>query len=274
VDPEPKTARAGAAVTGENTGRRRTTEVSPEEIAAAVAAGALPFGALSPKARAQEAGAQEAGAQEARAIETVQPPTAPFPPLPPLPAPPPMIGPLAKPEWLDEKREGIPAKARAESIVRDEASPEPGKEATSGLPLDEYPLERCAAIAASIARRRQDKARILEENELSAELWEDLKKHWDGEIGMETRRSKTDLLRRYDATYVAELEKERGPISAQEVARLAVAKERGTLEDVLEQLDLPKGAVVRVERMWLQACTLDATRQMNLREAIKRERLT
>ncbi len=95
------------------------------------------------------------------------------------------------------------------------------------LPIEEYPIERCAAITASIARRRAAKAQILEENELDPTTWDALDHFWNDAIRKETERSKTELLSAYDAAYVAQLERERGPILVEEYARLTVAAERG-----------------------------------------------
>jgi hypothetical protein len=224
MEPVPKTARAGEAPAREEArqpaeaapprrrGRGKTLELGPEVIAAAVAAGALPFQMLSPEMLSPEA--------------------------------------LARPDWTADSRLGAPDTQRPEPEIPVAGKSEPRQEEPRGLPLDRYPLERCAALAASIARRKQDKAGILERNDLSTDLWEDLKKHWDGEISKEIRRGRTDLFQRYDAAYVAQIEKERGPITIDEYARIVVGTERGAAHEILEELDLPRGAAMRVERVW------------------------
>ncbi len=74
----------------------------------------------------------------------------------------------------------------------------------------------------------------------------------DQAIRDETARGKTDLLRAWDAAYVAQLEVERGPIEVAEYARLVVASEQGRIKDVLAELSLPLAAKVRIERIWLR----------------------
>ena len=115
----------------------------------------------------------------------------------------------------------------------------------------EVPIETCAAVAASIARRRKDTARILEENDLDPPAWAALKRRYNDAILDEARRGKAVLLKAYDAAYVGRLEQERGPIEVEEYARLVVAAERGDARRVLADLGLPETAMVRIERVWL-----------------------
>ena len=137
------------------------------------------------------------------------------------------------------------------------------------LPLDEYPIERCARIAASVARTRDRQAEILEANKLDAERWEALKTHWAAEIKKETERGKTTLLRAYDASYVAQLEDERGPIAIEEYARIVVAAERGTVNATLTDLRLPEGSMLRIQRVWMGRTGKDPELRRLVRSAIE-----
>jgi hypothetical protein len=121
---------------------------------------------------------------------------------------------------------------------------------TPSLPLDEYPIDRIARIAASIARRREDEGAILEGQRLAAPTWELLRAHWLDAIRAETERGERALLRAYDEAYVAQLEAERGAIGIEEYTRLLIADERGVAERVLAELDLPQGALMRIQRVW------------------------
>lgn len=137
---------------------------------------------------------------------------------------------------------------------------------------EEVPLERCAAIAASIARRRGDEARILDESDLDAATWQEVKSRHEGEIAAQTRRGKMDLLRAYDRAYVEQIERERGPVTTSEYARLLVAAERGAQDDVLRELDLPRGVVLRLDRLWAERSARDEAASAQLAEAVRAER--
>ena len=85
----------------------------------------------------------------------------------------------------------------------------------------------------------------------------------------ETRLGKRTLLDRFDQAYVARIEEERGPITVEEYARLCVAGERGTVEEVLKALGLPRGAVMRVERVWI--CKLGRDSELALKLEVRVE---
>ena len=169
------------------------------------------------------------------------------------PKPPPMIGPLAKPEMLEPKEEPapepapVPAPEPAPAPAPAEAAAEPAEP-----PLELIPVEQCGAIAASLARRPDDAAKILEENKLKEKRWKAIDAYWAEQIRDETGHGKARLLRAYDTAYVARLEEERGPIEVDEYARLVVAAERGQAGPVLRELSLPTGAMVRIERVFLR----------------------
>jgi hypothetical protein len=191
--------------------------------------------------------------------------------FPEIPKAPPLLGPLATPEML------------AAAEIPDELTPvpteppppieaEPPPPSDPGLPLDDYPIERCAAVAASIARRRDEAPAILEAHALTPPLWESLDRHWRDEIRKETGRGRTALLARHDAAYVAQLEKERGPIDVATYARLVVALERNAAAEELEVLDLPRGALLRVQRLWLRRIAGDAELAKAVRAAVEAAR--
>jgi hypothetical protein len=183
-----------------------------------------------------------------------------------FPAPPPMIGPLATPEML-ERREPAPPSEKAPPPP---PAPEPTPEepAAPPPPLAVFPLERCAAIAASIARRMEEKARILERHDLAGSTWNALEAHWQAAIRQETARGKQALLRSYDEAYVGQLEQERGPITVGEYAKLSAASERGTEHEVLAELDLPPAALLRLQRIWLKRTALTPALAQALRAAL------
>lgn len=165
-------------------------------------------------------------------------------------APPPMIGPLATAEMV--------ANTKAPVAKEEALKPEPPTPPSPPAPVEkewspsDFPLERCAAVTASIARRKADKAKILEQQEISADQWAAIEKHWADAIRDETKRRKKTLLDRFDTAYVEQLEKERGRIEVEDYAKLMVAVERGTTADELERLEFPQGALMHIERIWMK----------------------
>lgn len=180
--------------------------------------------------------------------------------------PPPMIGPLATPEMVAGVRtiEKAPA-----AEVKVEKAVEEGPAVEAPLPLEEYPLERCARIAAQIARRPEEQGAILEAQELSAERWTALHEHWLGRIQEEAARSRRKLLSEYDAVYVGELEAKGGVITLEEYARLAEAAERGVVGEVLGGRGLPEGAWAHIHRVWIGRMVKDVRLGKEVRGAIE-----
>ena len=134
-------------------------------------------------------------------------------------------------------------------------------------------LVRCAAIAASIARTKTEKDRILEEHELEPGMWEVLDKHWNETVRALAGRGRTAPLTAYDTAYVAQIEKERGPIGVEEYARIVVAQERGSADEELAALSLPRGALLRVQRVWLgRVIAADAELGKSVRVAVEAAR--
>jgi hypothetical protein len=181
----------------------------------------------------------------------------------------------------DERTSGVTALA---SAATSQTSQAPGRdERASGttalasaatsktdvpLPLDDYPLERCARIDASIGRARARASEILKEHKLDRATWEALRAHWAEQIKQETARGKTALLRAYDAAFVAQVEDERGPIAIEEYARIVVAVERGTTAATLAELRLPEGSMVRVQRVWMGKIGKDPELRRLVRAAV------
>lgn len=187
------------------------------------------------------------------------------------PPPPARLGPLATPEMVaaDLGVAPVAPAAQAGEGTEPAAAAPPGPPEPKPLPLDAYPIDRCARIAASIARSRDRVARILETHELEEEVWEALKAHWAAEIKKETERGKTALLRVYDAAYVAQLEDERGPIAIEEYARMVVASERGTAPRTLGALGLPEASMLRIQRVWMGKMQKDPELRRLVRSAVE-----
>lgn len=175
----------------------------------------------------------------------VPPPT----PASESPAPPPLLGALGVPE-------SVPAELE-DTAAPDSPAEEPEPPGPPPLPLEAFPLERCAAITASLDRRPEERAEILEAESLDEEMWERLVEHWRSALDRELARHKNALLRAHDAAYVARLEEERGPIAAHDYARLSVAAEVSDPSGVLAELSIPAPAWPRIRRVWFARMAKD-----------------
>jgi len=169
-----------------------------------------------------------------------------------------MIGPLAKPEMV--ARSGTTTSDAVTAPAEEKSAPEDDS------------IERCARITASIARRKDDRGKILEAEKLDAERFTAMQSRWNTAISAETDRGKTKLLERFDDAYVERLEQERGQIRAEEFARLVVSAERGHPDVVLRELGLPSSALMRVERVFLRRTARDLDLAQRVLRAIDTER--
>jgi hypothetical protein len=180
---------------------------------------------------------------------------------------PPMFGPLATPERVARtESEAAPAETPAQGATTQDPEPQPAAAAIPA-PID-FPIERCAAIAAEIAQMRPQTAQILESHDLTPDDWKAIEEHWGDKLRKEASRGKSTLLKVYDAAYVAQIEKLRGPIQVDEYARLVVGSERGSTAAVIEELRLPRGAVLRIERIWLDRIADDPVLASSVRAAL------
>ncbi|EYF01318.1 DUF2169 family type VI secretion system accessory protein [Chondromyces apiculatus] len=185
-----------------------------------------------------------------------------------VPPPPPLIGPLSTPEML--------ARDDAPDLVKPaQAQPSVPSAQTAVVPITapqtpaaDVTLERCAAITARIACNKEAKSQILEGEGISADGWSTTERRWTDAIRAETSRGKQAQLHRFDAAYVAQLELERGRIVPEDYARISVAGERGTLDEVLTELALPRGSIMKIERVWLQRMAEEPALAEHVRVAI------
>ena len=136
----------------------------------------------------------------------------------------------------------------------------------------EVTIERYGAITAAIAMNRPGTDQILEDEALTKERWQTESKRWDEAMRAEQERGKTTLRKKFDEAYVASVEQRRGPITEEEYARLVVASERGSLANVARDLSLPRGAPMRIERVWLVKLMQDPALDRRARAAITAER--
>jgi hypothetical protein len=131
-----------------------------------------------------------------------------------------------------------------------------------------YPLERCAAIAGSLARRKVDKTAILREHDLTPEVWAELDSHWRDAVRLETERGSMALLRAYDGAYIDQIEAERGPVTVDQYVQVAMALENGIGPNTLQELDLPRSALLPVQRVWMEKLSQNKELAERVRQAI------
>lgn len=179
-----------------------------------------------------------------------------------------MIGPLATPAMVARTAQTSPAEPVP---VPSEAKQIPAAPAPEA-PLEDDSIERCARITASIARRKVDRAKILDAEKLDAERFASLQAHWNTAISAETDKGKTKLLDKFDDAFVGRLEEERGVIRSEEFARLVVASERGHSDSTLRELGLPPSALMRIERVFLRRTARDLDLAQRVLRAIDAER--
>ena len=146
------------------------------------------------------------------------------------------------------------------------ASPPPSAGADAEPPPD-ISVELCAAIAAEIDGGQVAAAEILKREKLSAEAWAAAERRWASSIEEERRRGKSALQDAFDDAYVAQIERGRGPIQPEELARLEVGIERSEIGPTLSELRLPRAALMRVQRVWLRKIMADPGLATKVRRA-------
>lgn len=161
--------------------------------------------------------------------------------------PPPMIGPI-------QIVEVVATSPESDASTATENTPAPGR-ATITPSIADFPLERCASIAASLSLRPTDAPTILETQNLDGPTWAALECHWCGAIKTALGEGDATLLRAYDAAFVSSLEQLRGPITVDDHARIVAARGRGRSADALKVLGLPVSAALPIERVMLQRAT-------------------
>jgi hypothetical protein len=196
----------------------------------------------------------------------VPPPTSPSEP----PAPPPMVGPLAAALATFDSPEA-PASQPDPAAPPDPAPAPKAPAEPPPLPVEAFPVGRCAAITASIDRRPDARDEILRAEELDDATWERLATHWQEAIDKELARHKNALLRAHDAAYVERLEEERGLIAASDYARLAVADEVSEVSKVLSEMEIPAEAWPRIQRVWIAKMAKDPKLGALVRSLIAQE---
>ncbi len=191
----------------------------------------------------------------------------PPPPIDVLPEAPPMIGPLATPDMV--VRTAPTADSTTPGVVE---KPRDAVTETPPVADEDDTIERCARLSASIARRKEDRDKILESDKLDDARFKAMQTRWNDAITTETSKGKTKLLEKFDDAYVMRLEEERGPIRPEEFAQIVVAAERGVVEPTLKDLGLPQSSLMRIERVYLRRTMANLELSQRVTRAIEAAR--
>ncbi|MEZ4298795.1 MAG: DUF2169 domain-containing protein [Polyangiaceae bacterium] len=178
-------------------------------------------------------------------VETDLPPS----PETDSPAPPPMLGAIALDRGGPEQ---VPGAGEAGAVAGSAGAAGAAKEAAGeDADFEAFSPSRCGALEARLACNEAKSAEILRAEEIDAERWERVHERWLERIEAETARGRPGLRREYDGAYVKALEGERGEITVAIYAKLAIANERCTLDETLEELRFPEDAWLHIVRAWI-----------------------
>jgi hypothetical protein len=274
---------AGAPPEAASSAPIRSAPPAPEELDAAtttqmIAVPAMPSPALpfhpaagAPWDAASAAPSRPARPEEDEARSTLPNPAAPEPLAPPvassaeienaqphrslpgLPAPPPMLGPLAAATHVPSSFAAFAPVPRPGPLAAPvpAAAPAPPP-AAAPEPPRELSIEEHATIAAEIAERRDPRAEVLRRHRLSEADFEA-----NDRRVMEQVRRQSKVRSAHDAAYLAAVESFRGPIAARDYARIVVGLERGTSDDVLDELSIQRPALMPLVRVWTKKVAVD-----------------
>jgi hypothetical protein len=236
-----------------------TLAITPVEEAIASSARALPFA----RRRATE--------EEPEATpEAPEPASQPFWPGVQEPA---WLGPLAASAPPKDPRQGPAPETVPYFAAPAAASPEPAAPAAPVTPAPpafdpaSYPLERYAALAAELVEGNAPRDAVLATRDLDERARSAIERHWFEAIKKDGKRGSGKLQRAYDAAYVATVEGFRGPVTAQDYAKLALAVERHSVDDVLDELRIQRPALMSVIRVWTKRVSADTLLQAEVSTA-------
>ncbi len=170
---------------------------------------------------------------------------------------------------------GAPEDApRTDSTPPPAAAPEPVEEAPPPPPLrDELTLEECAAVRAELSHKGADKTLVLDKHRLVDATWARIEREHLKAIDEGSRSGQTDILDRYDDAFVAAQDALRGrPVDEAVYARLQVARETGRLANELEELQIARADLLRLDRVWRRRQKSDPALAERLEDEMERLR--
>jgi hypothetical protein len=133
-------------------------------------------------------------------------------------------------------------------------------------------IERYGAICAELAVRGDARAAVLKANLLSEPAWALVDQHWKRAIAQETEEGGRALLLAFDEAYLATQQRLGKPIGVKEYARLQVGIERGDVGQVLGELSLELGDMMRLQRVWTKRLAESPDLAAELAQAVEEAR--
>jgi hypothetical protein len=112
------------------------------------------------------------------------------------------------------------------------------------------PIERYAAMCAELAERRRSRPDVLGAAGLDEATWARVERKWTEALALEAARRGGQLRGASDRAWVEAVEGFRGPIGAEEFARVMWARERGRVDEVLDELRIQRPALMPLLRVW------------------------
>jgi hypothetical protein len=111
-------------------------------------------------------------------------------------------------------------------------------------------IQRFGEISAALSQKGANRAAVLRAHLLSEAAWTLVDQTWKKTIAAEATEGGHALAEAFDEAYVAQQERFDPPVDLAAYARLQVAVERGAVGQVLADLDLELGDLVRLQRVW------------------------
>lgn len=208
--------------------------------------------------------ATEPGSEPAMASE-LSDPTPPAPAVGP-PLPPPSTSVDLDDTPLPDAPEAA-AEASAPSAPPVAPAPEPPP-APEPEPLrEQLSLEEAAAVRAELSQKGADKSAVFERFRLLDSAWPKIEREHLMAIDEANKSGDSSLLERYDDAFVSAQDRLRTAIDGLLYARLSVARETGQIGQVLEELGVARGDLMRLDRVWRRRLSSDA----GLRERVEDE---
>jgi hypothetical protein len=123
--------------------------------------------------------------------------------------------------------------------------------------MPEVSIERYAILCAELAERRRPRPDVLHAASLDEAAWVQVERRWTEALADEAARKSSGLRGACDRAWVEAVEGFRGPIGPEDYARIVWAKERGTVNEVLDQLHIQRPALMPLLRVWTKKAATD-----------------
>jgi hypothetical protein len=144
---------------------------------------------------------------------------------------------------------------------------------TVGLALrKDLTVQRYAEISAALSQKGAQRAAVLRGHMLTEAAWTLVEQTWKKTMAAEAEQGERALADAFDEAYVAHQERLQRPIDLASYARLQVAVERGAVGQVLADLDLELGDLVRLQRVWARRAEASPELAAKLSHAVEEAR--